>query len=91
MALVDLAHTSLYGPNNPGSLGTGTVLGPNNTPISNAQFGNPEANGSIFNKLEDAAHSSRYGSFNSPGSPGTGIIVDTLGNIPGEPPFNTYP
>ena len=91
MALVDLAHTSLYGPNNPGALGTGTVLGPNNTPISNAQFGNPEANGSVFNKLEDAAHSSRYGSFNTAGTPGTGIIVDTLGNIPAEAPFNTYP
>jgi len=91
MSLIDLAHTSLYGPNNPGSLGTGTVLGPNTNPLENAQLGNPEAGGVVFNKLEDAAHSSRYGSFNGNGQRGTGIIVDTLGNIPAEPPFDTYP
>ena len=86
MSLIDLAHTSLYGPNNPGSLGTGTVLGPNTNPLENAQLGNPEAGGVVFNKLEDAAHSSRYGSFNWAFS--NGLV---LGNIPAEPPFDTYP
>jgi hypothetical protein len=40
--LVDLAHSSVYGPNNPGQLGTGTILGTNISPLANAQLGNPK-------------------------------------------------
>ena len=82
------AHSSNTGPNNPGGKGTGTVAGINNNPLSNAQLGNPNANTIIHNSLEAAAHSSRLGSFNGAGTPGTGVIVDTLGNIPAEVNFN---
>ena len=54
MALADIASTSAFGPNNPGKKGTGTVLGPNNSPLPNAQLGNPTANASTFNSLQDA-------------------------------------
>lgn len=84
MALADIASTSAFGPNNPGKKGTGTVLGPNNSPLPNAQLGNPTANAATFNSLQDAAHSSLYGPFNKPGKKGTGITPDLFGNIPSE-------
>lgn len=91
MSLLDLAHTSQYGPTNPNDVGTGTLLGPNTSPIENAQFGNPKVRGAIFNKLEDASHASAFGSFNSAGQAGTGIFVDPFGNIPSEVNFNSLP
>jgi hypothetical protein len=84
MALIDLSHTSAYGPNNRGKKGTGTVLGPNNSPLPNAQFGNPTANAATYNSLFDASHASLYGPFNKVGSKGTGISPDLFGNIPAE-------
>ena len=88
MALSDIAHTSQLGPNNPGGRGTGTLAGSNIEPMENAQLGNPNANSIVHDSLEDAAHSSRLGSFNGKGTPGTGVIVDKLGNIPAEVNFN---
>ena len=84
MALIDLASTSAYGPNNPGKKGTGTVLGPNNSPLPNAQLGNPTADAKTFNSLYDASHSSLYGRFNKFGKKSTGITPDLFGNIPSE-------
>lgn len=88
MALSDIAHTSQLGPNNPGGRGTGTLAGSNTEPMENAQLGNPNANSIVHASLEDAAHSSRLGSFNGKGDPGTGVIVDKLGNIPAEVNFD---
>ena len=85
MALADLQ--SQYGPTNPGKKGTGTILGTNISPSENAQFGNPIANATTFDKLEDAAHSSLHGAFNTIGTKGTGTIPDQLGNIPPEIEF----
>jgi len=84
MGLIDLASTSAYGPNNPGKKGTGTVLGPNNSPLPNAQLGNPTADAKTFNSLYDASHSSLYGPFNKFGKKSTGITPDLFGNIPSE-------
>lgn len=84
MALIDLASTSAYGPNNPGKKGTGTVLGTNNSPLPNAQLGNPTADAKTFNSLYDASHSSLYGPFNKFGKKSTGITPDLFGNIPSE-------
>lgn len=84
MGLIDLASTSAYGPNNPGKKGTGTVLGPNNSPLPNAQLGNPTADAKTFNSLYDASHSSLYGPFNKFGKKSTGVTPDLFGNIPSE-------
>ena len=91
MALKDIASTSDYGPDNPGQIGTGTILGHNISPMQNAQFGNPNTGIAQFNKLEDAAHGSAYGPFNTAGNPGTGVIPDQLGNVPPEIDFNSIP
>jgi hypothetical protein len=91
MSLLDLAHTSQYGPNNPGSLGTGTILGINTNPLANAALGNPNAAGVQYNRLEDAAHSSTYGPFNTLGTPGVGFIPDVFGNNPAEVNFSQLP
>lgn len=85
MALADLQ--SAYGPTNPGKKGTGTILGANISPIENAQLGNPVADATTFNSLQDASHSSLHGPFNTLGSKGTGTIPDTFGNIPPEIEF----
>ena len=82
--LVDLAHSSVYGPNNPGQLCTGTILGTNISPLANAQLGNPKNGKKFFNSLFDSSHASLYGPFNSIGKRGTGFIPDQLGNIPSE-------
>jgi hypothetical protein len=82
--LVDLAHTSQFGPNNPGQLGTGTILGTNISPMANAQLGNPKNGKKFFNSLFDSAHASMYGPFNVRGQKGTGIAPDVFGNIPRE-------
>ena len=82
MALENLQ--SAYGPTNPGKKGTGTNLGPNNSPMANAQLGNPVADARTFNNLEEASHSSLYGPFNKAGKRGTGITPDLFGNIPSE-------
>lgn len=84
MALEDLQ--SEYGPTNgKNKKGTGTILGPNTTPIDNAQFGNPTIGAksvTTFDNLEDAAHSSKFGAFNKPNIKGTGLKPDLLGNSP---------
>jgi hypothetical protein len=85
MALSDLI--SAYGPINPGKKGTGTILGANVSPAENAQLGNPIADASVFNSLEDASHASLHGPFNAQGKKGTGTIPDQLGNIPPEIEF----
>ena len=82
--LIDLAHSSQYGPSNPGQLGTGTILGRNISPMANAQLGNPKNGKKFFNSLFDSSHASLYGPFNVPGKRGTGIIPDVFGNIPRE-------
>ena len=82
--LIDLAHTSKYGPSNPGQLGTGTILGTNISPLANAQLGNPKNGKKFFNSLFDSSHASLFGPFNVPGQRGTGISTDVYGNIPRE-------
>jgi hypothetical protein len=85
MALEDLAGTSQYGPNNPGQRGTGTVLGPNTSPLTNAPLGNPVTQGGVqHSELKSASHSSIYGPTNTEGQRGTGFIPDLFGNIPSE-------
>ena len=87
MALEDLQ--SEYGPTNTrNQKGTGTMLGPNTTPMDNAQFGNPvigKKSVTTFNNLEDASHSSKYGAFNNSTTKGTGLKPDLLGNDPNLP------
>ena len=84
MALEDLQ--SEYGPTNKRTQkGTGTILGSNIAPMENAQLGNPTIGSktvTVFDSLEDAAHSSKYGAFNTPNTKGTGLRPDTLGNNP---------
>lgn len=87
MALYDLAHTSQYGPVNPGSIGTGFTTGPNANPLANMPLGNPIKNGSAFNNLHDAAHSSLYGPYNVLGQRSPGFIPDPFANSPSELPF----
>lgn len=87
MALLDLAHTSQYGPTNPGNVGTGFTTGPNANPLANMPLGNPVKNGTAFNNLYDASHNSLYGPFNVPGTPGAGFIPTTTANNPSELPF----
>ena len=93
MALEDLA--SAYGPTNSRTQkGTGTVLGPNNTPIDNAQFGNPVTGANVtitHDNLDEASHHSKYGPFNPRGIPGTGLKPDIFGNVPAEIDFKNYP
>ena len=93
MALEDLA--SAYGPSNSRTQrGTGTVLGPNNTPMDNAQFGNPVTGAKVtitHNTLLDASHHSKYGPFNSRNTKGTGLTPDLFGNLPKEIDFSNYP
>ena len=91
MSLLDLAHTSQYGPNNPGAVGTGTVLGINTNPLANAALGNPNAAGVQHDRLEDAAHSSLHGPYNTVGTPGVGFIPDPFGNNPPEVNFSQLP
>ena len=87
MALLDLAHTSQYGPINPGSNGTGFTTGPNANPLANMQYGNPVKNGAAFNTLYDASHNSLYGPYNGFNAPGAGFIPTTTANKPSELPF----
>ena len=84
MALSDLASTSAFGPNNAGKKGTGVIQGANISPLENAQLGNPNSEKGKFNSLQDAAHQSLFGPFNTLGNRGTGTIPDQLGNIPPE-------
>ena len=91
MSLLEMSHTSQYGPNNPGNTTTGTVLGININPLANAQFGNPFKSGVNYNRLEDAGHASFYGPYNTLGNPGTGFIPDPFGNNPPEVNFNLLP
>jgi hypothetical protein len=83
-SLLELAHTSQLGPNNPGQLGTGFTTGPNAEPLVNMQLGNPIASSVVFNSLEQASHNSIYGPYNTPGQPGAGFIPDPFANIPPE-------
>ena len=87
MALIDLQ--SQYGPTNTSNdKGTGTILGTNISPISNAQFGNPTIGSktvTVFDNLEAASHSSKYGAFNKFNKRGTGLTVDLFGNDPSTP------
>ncbi len=86
MALEEL--NSAYGPvNQIGQKGTGKLQGANTSPMANAQLGNPESGTGKFNSLEESAHASLYGSFNTAGTKGTGTIPDQLGNIPPEIEF----
>ena len=89
MALADIANTSTLGPNSAVTdRGTGYLAGPFTDTFATAQLGNP-TNGAVqFKSLEASAHSSRLGSFNGRGTPGTGAVIDTLGNIPAEIDFN---
>jgi hypothetical protein len=89
MALADIANTSLLGPTNAVTdRGTGNLAGPYTSTFETAQLGNP-TNGAVqFKSLEASAHASRLGSFNGRGTPGTGVVIDTLGNIPSELDFN---
>jgi hypothetical protein len=80
MALIDLTHSSILGPNNPGSKGTGNIVGPNTTPLANFALGNPDGKASLF----AAAGSSLYGPTSAIGTPGPGFIPDPYGNIPPE-------
>lgn len=87
MSLLDLAHTSQYGPINPGGVGTGFTTGPNASPLVNMQLGNPVVNGTAFNNLYAASHNSLYGPYNTIGAPGPGFIPDPFANNPSELPF----
>jgi hypothetical protein len=84
MPLLDLAHTSQYGPNNPGAVGTGFTTGPNASPLTNMQLGNPIKSGVAYNSLEAAANKSLHGPNNPIGSPSAGFVPDVFGNIPSE-------
>ena len=57
-SLLELAHTSQYGPINPGQMGTGYTTGPNAEPLVNMQLGNPVASSVSFDSLEQASHNS---------------------------------
>lgn len=87
MALLDLAHTSQYGPNNPGATGTGFTTGPNANPLVNMQLGNPIKQGAAYDSLEAAANKSLHGPNNPIGTPGAGFIPDPFANKPSELPF----
>jgi hypothetical protein len=87
MPLIDLAHTSQYGPNNPGSVGTGFTTGPNASPMTNMQLGNPIKSGVAYDSLEAAANKSLLGPNNPIGSPSAGFIPDPFANKPSELPF----
>ena len=85
MALIDLANTSIVGPNNPiGQKGTGYTTGVNADPLENMQLGNPKTGQGIFNSLTDAAGASLLGPTNPIGQKGNGTVIDPFGNIPSE-------
>jgi hypothetical protein len=87
MPLLDLAHTSQYGPINPGSVGTGFTTGPNASPMTNMQLGNPIKSGVAYDSLEAAANKSLLGPNNPIGTQSAGFVPDPFANNPSELPF----
>jgi hypothetical protein len=85
MALIDLANTSVIGPNNPiGAKGTGYTTGPNAEPLVNMQLANPVTGVGVFDSMTDAAGASLLGPTNPVGAKGNGSVIDPFGNIPSE-------